>query len=116
MARRAKRAATVRRRMKIVKGDRVVVLTGKDAGLQGKVERVLPAVGKVIVEGVNVVKRHQAPTRNVQQGGIIDKTLPIDASNVAVVSPADGKPTRVGYRFTPEGAKVRICRRTGADL
>ena len=116
MARRSKRAATIRRRMKIVKGDRVVVLTGKDAGVHGKVERVLPAVGKVIVEGVNVVKRHQAPTRDVQQGGIIDKTLPVDASNVAVISPVDGKPTRVGYRFTPEGAKVRVCRRTGADL
>ena len=102
--------------MKILKGDRVVVLSGKDAGLEGTVERVIPAAGKVIVEGVNVSKRHQAPTRNVQQGGIIDKAMPIDASNVAVVSPTDGKATRVGYRFTPEGAKVRICRRTGADL
>ena len=101
---------------KIIKGDRVVVLSGKDAGLEGTVERVLPVKGKVIVEGVNVAKRHQAPTRNVQQGGIIDRAMPIDASNVAVVSPTDGKPTRVGYRFTPEGAKVRICRRTGADL
>ena len=117
MARRSKRpAGSGRRSVKIIKGDRVVVLSGKDAGVQGTVERVLPASGKVIVEGVNVVKRHQAPTRNVQQGGIIDKTLPIDASNVAVVSPTDGKPTRVGYRFTPEGAKIRVCRRTGADL
>lgn len=104
------------RSMKIIKGDRVVVLTGKDAGLEGTVERVLPSVGKVIVEGVNVSKRHQAPTRNIQQGGIIDKAMPIDASNVAVLSPTDGKATRVGYRFTPEGAKVRVCRRTGADL
>lgn len=114
MAGRSKRRRS--RSMKIVKGDRVVVLSGKDAGLEGAVERVLPATGKVIVEGVNVAKRHQAPTRNVQQGGIIDKAMPIDASNVAVVSPTDGKPTRVGYRFTPDGAKVRVCRRTGADL
>ena len=114
MARRSKHAR--RRSSKIVKGDRVVVLSGKDTGLEGTVERVIVAAGKVIVEGVNVAKRHQAPTRNVQQGGIIDKAMPIDASNVAVVSPTDGKPTRVGYRFTPEGAKVRICRRTGADL
>ena len=114
MAGRSKRPRSAS--MKIIKGDRVVVLTGKDAGLEGLVERVIPAAGKVIVEGVNVAKRHQAPTRNVQQGGIIDKAMPIDASNVAVVSPTDGKPTRVGYRFTPEGAKVRICRRTGADL
>ena len=114
MSRRSPR--TRRRSLKIIKGDRVVVLSGKDAGLEGTVERVFPDKGKVIVEGVNVAKRHQAPTRNVQQGGIIDKAMPIDASNLAVVSPTDGKPTRVGYRFTPEGAKVRICRRTGADL
>ena len=116
MARGSERSRPARRSMKIVKGDRVVVLSGKDTGAEGTVERVMPAVGKVIVEGVNVAKRHQAPTRNVQQGGIIDKAMPIDASNVALVSPTDGKPTRVGYRFTPEGAKVRICRRTGADL
>ncbi len=116
MARGSKSSRPPRRSMKIVKGDRVVVLSGKDTGAEGAVERVMPAVGKVIVEGVNVAKRHQSPTRNVQQGGIIDKAMPIDASNVALVSPTDGKPTRVGYRFTPEGAKVRICRRTGADL
>ncbi len=104
------------RRSKIIKGDRVVVLSGKDAGVEGTVERIIPASGKVIVEGVNMAKRHQAPTRNVQQGGIIDKAMPIDASNVALISPTDGKPTRAGYRFTPDGAKVRICRRTGADL
>ncbi len=104
------------RRSKIIKGDRVVVLSGKDAGVEGTVERVIPASGRVIVEGVNMAKRHQAPTRNVQQGGIIDKAMPIDASNVALISPTDGKPTRAGYRFTPDGAKVRICRRTGADL
>ncbi len=102
--------------MKIIKGDKVVVLSGKDAGVTGTVERAIPATRKVIVEGVNVVSRHQGPTQRVQQGGIIDKTMPVDVSNVAVVSPTDGKPTRVGYRFTPEGAKVRICRRTGADL
>ncbi len=118
MPARSRRGAKRPRRpkMKIVKGDRVVVLTGKDAGVRGTVERVLPASGRVIVEGVNIVKRHQAPTRNVQQGGIIDKTMPVNASNVAVISPSDGLPTRVGYRFTPDGVKVRICRRTGADL
>lgn len=104
------------RTMKIKKGDRVVVLSGKDRGLEGVVERVFPSKGKVLVEGVNVVKKHQAPTRRAEQGGIIDKTMPIDVSNVAVLSPADGRPTRVGYRFTPEGEKVRICRRTGADI
>ena len=102
--------------MKIRKGDRVVVLSGKDKGAEGVVERAIPESGKVIVDGVNVAKRHQAPTRQDQQGGIIDKTLPIDVSNVAIVSPADGKPTRVGYRFTADGEKVRICKRTGADI
>ena len=105
-----------KRTMRILKGDRVVVLTGKDIGTVGTVERALPSRGKVIVEGVNVVSRHQAPTRKVQQGGIIDKTMPIDVSNVAVVSPADGHPTRVGYRFDPNGRKIRICKRTKADL
>ena len=102
--------------MKIKKGDRVRVLSGKDRGKEGEVTFAFPSEGKVIVEGVNMVKKHQKPTRATMQGGIIDKDMPIDVSNVAVVSPADGKPTRVGYRFTPEGTKVRICKRTGVDL
>lgn len=112
----AAKAGGGRRPMKILKGDRVVVLSGKYKGAVGEVERTLPEQGRVIVEGVNVARKHQAPTRQAQQGGIIDKAMPVDASNVAVVSPTDGKPTRVGYRFTPEGRKVRICKRTGADL
>ncbi len=76
----------------------------------------LPAEGKVIVDGVNVAKKHQKPTRATMQGGIIDKDMPIDVSNVAIVSPSDGKPTRVGYRFAPDGTKIRICKRTGVDL
>ncbi len=102
--------------MKIHKGDRVVVLSGKDKGLEGVVERAMPAKGKVIVEGVNVARKHQAPTRQDQQGGIIDKAMPLDASNVAVLSPEDGRPTRVGYRIDDNGQKIRICKRTGADL
>ena len=102
--------------MNIRKGDRVVVLSGKDKGVYGVVERAIPAKGKVIVDGVNMAKKHQAPTRADQQGGIIDKAMPIDVSNVAIVSPDDGKPTRVGYRVDDQGEKVRICKRTGADL
>ena len=104
------------KKMKIRKGDRVVVLSGKDRGVEGVVERAIPEKGKVIVDGVNMAKKHQAPTRGDQQGGIIDKAIPIDVSNVAVVSPEDGKPTRVGFRFDDTGKKVRICKRTGADL
>ncbi len=102
--------------MKIRKGDRVVVLAGKDKGKVGQVIAALPADDKVVVEGVNIARKHQKPTQRNQQGGIIDKTMPIHVSNVAIVSPADGKATRVGYRFTAEGEKVRICRRTGVDI
>ena len=102
--------------MKIRKGDRVRVMAGKDKGREGKVSRAIPANNKVIVEGVNIAKRHQKSTSVTMQGGIIDKAMPIDASNVAVISPADGKPTRVGHRFTESGQKVRVCRRTGVDL
>ena len=102
--------------MKIHAGDRVVVLSGKDKGAEGVVERAIPERGKVIVEGINVARKHQAPTRGAQQGGIIDKAMPLDVSNVAVVSLGDGKATRVGYLITEEGRKVRVCRRTGVEL
>ncbi len=104
------------KRMKIKKGDRVVVLSGKDKGVEGVVERAIPEKGKVIVDGVNIAKKHQAPTRGDQQGGIIDKAMPLDVSNVAIVSPKDGKATRVGYRIDADGTKVRICKRTGVEL
>ena len=102
--------------LKIKKGDRVRVLTGKDRGKEGTVLRAFPGEGKVIVEGVNTVKKHQKPTRVNQSGGIIDRDMPIDVSNVAVLSPGDGRPTRVGFKVSPDGTKVRICRRTGAEL
>jgi len=102
--------------MKIRKGDRVVVLSGKDRGREGTVTFAYPAKGRVIVDGTNIAKKHQKPTRSTQQGGIIDKEMPIDASNVAIVCPSCGKPTRVGYRFEPDGDKVRICRKCEGDL
>jgi large subunit ribosomal protein L24 len=102
--------------MKIKKGDRVVVLSGKDRGKEGVVLRAIPTAGKVIVEGVNTARKHQRPTRMTQSGGIIDKDMPIDVSNVAVISPKDGKATRVGYRIKDDGSKVRVCKRTGAEL
>ncbi len=104
--------------MKVKKGDRVRVLSGKDRGKEGEVMRVIPAQGKVIVEGVNVAKRHQRPTRATMQGGIIDKDMPLPASAVAVICPVDG-PTRVGYRFDDTGTqrrKIRVCRKCGGDL
>ena len=102
--------------MKVRKGDRVVVLAGKDKGKEGVVSRSIPAKQKVIVEGVNVARKSQKPTKATMQGGIIDKDMPIHVSNVAVISPSDGKATRVGYRLETDGNKVRICKRTGVDL
>ena len=102
--------------LKIKKGDRVQVLQGKDRGKTGEVTRVLPTQRKVIVDGVNVAKKHLKPNRATMQGGIIDKDMPLPASSVAVISPGDGKPTRVAYRFDDQGNKVRICARTKVDL
>ena len=102
--------------MKIHKGDRVQVLSGKDRGKTGEVIRALPKEQKVIVAGVNIAKRHQRATRATTQGGIIDKDMPIPVPNVAVISPGDGKATRVGYQIRADGSKVRVCKRTGAEL
>jgi large subunit ribosomal protein L24 len=101
--------------MKIRKGDRVRVLQGKDRGKEGVVMRALPADSKVIVDGVNVAKKHQKATRATMQGGIIDKDMPIHVSNVAIICPTDG-PTRVGYRVDDKGNKTRICRKCGGEL
>lgn len=102
--------------MKIRKGDRVVVLAGKDKGREGVVSRALPERQRVIVEGVNIARKHTKPRSAEQPGGIIDKAMPIHISNVAVISPQDGKPTRVGYRLESDGSKVRVCKRTGAEI
>jgi large subunit ribosomal protein L24 len=101
--------------MKIRKGDRVVVLTGKDRGKEGEVMRAMPAEDKVIVDGVNIAKRHTRATRATTQGGIIDRDMPIPAANVAIICPNDG-PTRIGYRFDDKGEKIRVCRKCGGDL
>lgn len=101
--------------LKIKKGDRVRVLTGKDRGKEGEVMFALPDQGKVIVEGVNVAKKHQAATRATMQGGIIDKDMPIPVANVALLCSSCG-PTRVGYRFEPDGTKVRVCKKCGGDV
>ena len=101
--------------MRIRKGDRVRVLTGKDRGKEGEVSRALPAKNKVIVDGVNVAKKHQKPTRATMQGGIIDKDMPIPVANVAIVCSSCG-PTRIGFRFDPDGTKIRVCKKCGGDL
>ena len=92
----------------------MVVLKGKDRGKDGIIMRVIPKDGKVIVEGVNVARKHQKATRATMQAGIIDRDMPIDASNVAVLS--QGKPSRIGYRVEVDGKKVRIAKATGEVL
>ncbi len=101
--------------MKVKKGDRVKVLAGKDRGTEGVVLQVLPSAGKVVVEGVNTAKRHRKARSATEAGGINDIDMPIDVSNVAVISPGDGKPTRVGYQIV-DGKKIRVCKRTGKEL
>ncbi len=102
--------------MKIKKGDKVQVLSGKDRGKQAHVVRAMPADGRVIVEGVHVAKRHAKPTRATMQGGVIDKFMPIDASSVAIVCGSCSVATRIGMRYDEQGRKLRVCRKCGADL
>jgi large subunit ribosomal protein L24 len=100
--------------VKLKKGDRVVVLSGKDRGREGVISRVMPKEGKIIVDGINIAKKHQKSTRATVQAGIIDREMPVDASNVAILS--QGRPSRVGYRIEADGRKVRIAKRTGEVL
>ena len=99
-------------KLKIKKGDHVVVITGKDKGKKGEVLKVLPEDNRAIVKGVAMIRRHQRQTAT-QEGGIIAKEAAIHISNLAVEDPKDGKPTRVGYKFLKDGRKVRFARRSG---
>ena len=100
---------------KIRKGDKVIVLSGRDKGRTGEVFEVRPAEEKALVRGINLVKRHQKQTQ-AQEGGIISKESTVHLSNLAVADPKDGKPTRVGFKIQADGTKVRIAKRTGAEI
>jgi large subunit ribosomal protein L24 len=102
-------------KLKVKKGDNVVVISGRDKGKSGEVLRVFPADNRLIVQGVHMARRHTKP-RMGDPGGIVDKELTIHVSNVAHVDPQSGKPTRVGYRFLDDGRKVRVARRSGEVL
>ena len=105
--------------MKIKKGDRVIVVSGKDKGQSGKVIEAYPQIQRVLVEGVNRIKKHTkvgTGLRGAKTGGVVTQEAPVHVSNVMLVDPVDHRPTRVGYRRDEEGRKVRISRRTGKDL
>ncbi|MFG1392847.1 50S ribosomal protein L24 [Xanthobacter agilis] len=100
---------------KIKKGDKVVVLAGRDKGRTGEVIQVMPKEERALVRGINIVKRHQRQTAN-QEGGIISKEGPIHLSNIAVADPKDGKPVRVGFQVLEDGSKVRVAKRSGEKI
>jgi large subunit ribosomal protein L24 len=103
---------------KIRKGDKVIVLTGRDKGRTGEVIEVRPDENRALVRGINMVKRHQRQTAQ-QEGGIVSKEAPIHLSNLAIADPKDGKPTRVGFKFVGEGdnrKKVRFAKRSGVEI
>ena len=97
--------------MKLKKGDTVRVMTGKDKGKEGVIMRVMPSENRILVSGVNTASRHQKARRANEKAGIIDRDMPIDASNVMLVH--KGKPVRVGYRIESDGTKVRVARPSG---
>jgi large subunit ribosomal protein L24 len=113
----AKQRTTERSRIRIRKNDLVEVISGRDRGKRGKVLMVLPEKGRVVVQGVNFIKRHTRPNpqRNIK-GGIAEREAPIHASNVMIVSPDDDKRTRIGSKLLPDGRKARIGRRSGEVL
>ena len=97
---------------KLKKGDRVIVLSGRDKGKEGDITRVMPSAGRALVSGVNMVIRHVRQTQS-EQGGRLSKEAPINLSNIALVDPRDGGPTRVGFKFLEDGTKVRFAKKSG---
>lgn len=102
-------------KLRIKKGDKVIVTTGRDRGKVGEVFEVFPTEARVRVRGINIVKRHTKPS-GTQTGGIIEKEAPIHVSNVAHIDPKSNQPTRVGYKFLADGRKVRVAKRSGETI
>ncbi len=99
-------------KLKIKKGDKVIILSGRDKGKTGQVVKALPRQSKLIVQGINIAKRHTRQSAT-STGGIIEKEMPIHISNVSHVDPKDSKPTRIGFKVLEDGTKVRVARRSG---
>ena len=103
-------------KMRLKKGDKVVVLAGKEKSKTGTIIATHPRLNKVTVEGINIVKKAMKPDRKYPQGGIIEITKPIDVSKVAIVEPTTKKPSKIGYQVSKDGTKVRIYKRTGKEI
>lgn len=106
---------TTKTKLKVKKGDTVLVLTGKNKGAKGEILRVIPSESRVVVQGVNMVKRHTKPTQT-SAGGIVSQEASIHVSNVALVDPKSGKATKVGFKTNKDGAKMRVARKSGAEI
>lgn len=110
-------AVTIERyRVHVKKGDTVEVIAGKQRGKRGKVLKVLPKHDRLVIEGVNIVKRHARPTQKMPQGGIVQKEAPVYGSKVMLVCPKCGKAVRVGHGYLADGTKVRVCKRCGEQI
>lgn len=103
-------------KIRVKTGDKVVVIAGKEKAKTGRILKVLPQEGRVIVEGVNIVKRHSKPSQANPEGGIIEKEAPIHVSNVAIADPKTGQATRVGYKILEDGKKVRYAKKSGETI
>jgi len=115
-ARRSRTTTVTRHRMRITKGDRVRVVRGEEAGKEGTVLRVLPKTNRVVIEGVNVVKRHRKPTRADEEGGIVQMAAPVHASNVMLLDPKSGVPTRIRRKKNQDGSVERLAVKSGQPI
>ncbi|MFK7697352.1 50S ribosomal protein L24 [Paenibacillus sp. HJGM_3] len=113
MPRTKKRLESHNNKLHVKKEDTVIVITGKDKGKKGRIIAAYPRQNRVLVEGVNMVKKHQKPTQQNPQGGILDQEAPIHVSNVMLLDPKSGKPTRIGYKVLENGKKVRVAKKSG---
>ncbi|HLT18363.1 MAG TPA: 50S ribosomal protein L24 [Thermomicrobiales bacterium] len=101
---------------KLLTGDEVLVIRGRDRGARGRIRQNMPREGKVVVDGVNIVRRHLPRQSNVRQGGIVEREAPLDRSKVMLICPSCDQPTRVGFRFLDDGSKVRYCHKCDAVI
>jgi large subunit ribosomal protein L24 len=113
MAKTKKKLESYNNKLHVKKDDNVIVITGKDKGKKGRIIAAYPRLNKVLVEGINIVKRHSKPSQQNPQGGIIEKEAPIHVSNVMLIDPKSNKPTRIGYKVLDNGKKVRVAKRSG---